>query len=95
MDYIDKPNIPVRTKTEKPKERTKYKVRAWVEDLSETPNRWAIYSRKPLTRQGMVSAYSALDGYRKRYPQCEWAISKEETCYAVCARYLLAEGGKE
>jgi hypothetical protein len=88
VDFIEQPNIPTRTKEEKPKGQTKYKVKAWVEDLSKTPNRWAIYSRKPLTRDGMKSAYSALDGYRRRYPQCEWAISREEDCYAICARYL-------
>jgi hypothetical protein len=91
MEYIEQPKTMTRTKSEKPKAKTKYKVRAWVEDLMENPNRWAIYSRQPLTRQGMMNAYSAMDGYKKRYPHIEWAISKEDDHYAVCGRYTPAE----
>jgi len=94
MDYIDEPKSIRRAKTEKPKGRTKYKVRAWVEDLMESPNRWAIYSRQPLTRQGQVNASSSLDQYRKRYTHIEWAVSKEEEFYAVCGRYTPKESGE-
>jgi hypothetical protein len=87
MDFIQEPKLMTRVKKEKTKEKTKYKVRGWVEDLMENPNRWAIYSRRPLDRQGMVMAYSSMDGYRKRYPHIEWAISKEDDAYAVCGRY--------
>jgi hypothetical protein len=92
MDFIEAPKSIKRIKKEKPpKGRTKYKVRAWVEDLMENPNRWAVYSRQPLTRQGQVTASSSLDQYRKRYTHIEWAISKEEECYAVCGRYTPKE----
>jgi hypothetical protein len=91
MEYIEQPNTIKRVKVEKPKTKTKYKVRGWVEDLMETPNKWAVYSHQPLTRQGMMNAYSSVDGYKKRYPHIEWAISKEEFSYAICGRYTPAE----
>ena len=91
MEYINEPKVIKRAKTEKPKQKTKYKVRAWVEDLMETPNKWAVYSHQPLTRQGMTNAYSYMDGYKRRYSHIEWAISKEENSYAICGRYTLTE----
>ena len=95
MDFIEEPKNYKRTKKEKPpKGRTKYKVRAWVEDLMESPNRWAIYSYRPLTRQGMITTSSSIDAYRKRYPHIEWAISKEGEFYAICGRYTPKESGE-
>jgi hypothetical protein len=91
MDFINQPNTTTRVKKEKVKQKTKYKVRGWVEDLMESPNRWAIYSRQPMTRQGMQNCHSSIDAYRKRYPHVEWAVSKEEEGYAVCGRYTPTE----
>jgi hypothetical protein len=91
MDFINQPNTVKRVKVEKPKTKTKYKVRGWVEDLMESPNRWAVYSRQPMTRQGMMNGYSSIDGYKRRYPHIEWAISKETHNYAICGRYTPTE----
>lgn len=91
MEYIDEPKVITRTKSDKPKQKTKYKVRGWVEELTETPNKWAVYSKQPPTRQGMINAYSSMDGYKKRYPQIEWAVSREETHFSVCGRFVPAE----
>ena len=91
MDFIQEPKLMTRKKQEKVKEKTKLKVRGWVEDLMSNPNRWAIYSRRPLTRQGQVAAYSSLDQYRLRYPHIEWAISKEDDGFAICGRYTPQE----
>jgi hypothetical protein len=90
MEYIEEPKVFTK-KPAKPKEKTKYKVRGWVEDLMETPNKWAIYAKKPKTRQDMMTLYSRLDSYRTRYPQIEWAISREDDYYAICGRYTPQE----
>lgn len=92
MEYITEPKVTVRTpKADKEKPPTKYKVKAWVTELMLSPNKWAIYKRTEKTRQGMVNAYSAMDGYKRRYPHIEWAISKEDDCYAICGRFTPTE----
>lgn len=90
MEYIEEPKVFVKAPN-KPKARTKHKVLSWVQDLMETPNRWAIYTKKPKTRKDMTTLYSQVDGYRKRYPHIEWAISREDDYYAICGKYTPKE----
>jgi tagatose-1,6-bisphosphate aldolase non-catalytic subunit AgaZ/GatZ len=69
--------------------RTRYKVRAFVDELMKTPNRWAIYSRTngKDDRQKMTNCYSAVNRYRLRYPEVRWEPARDDQGWYVTAIY--------
>lgn len=80
MEFIEEPQL---------RPRTKYKVRAFVEELKETPNKWAIYSRPngKDDRQKMTNCYSSITRYRLRYPEIRWEPAKDDQGWYVAAIY--------
>lgn len=79
MEFIDKPNF----------ERTKYKVRRFVEDLKQVPNQWAVYRRYPKSvgRQSTTNCFSAVCRYRLRYPEITWEAAQDDNDWYVAAIY--------
>lgn len=85
MEFIEQPEIQ--------RKRTKYKVREFVVELKQNPDRWAIYARPngKSPRQAMVNTFSAVNRVRLRYPEIRWEACKDEQGWYIAAIYESGE----